>query len=82
MTGFHNPYVFESPMLKCLLSNSTTFNATGDTFLTISSGVRLNANPNTSPHLYLYRQTSSTDVHRWMYIGKLITLPKHEQLSP
>ncbi|ETW84894.1 glycoside hydrolase family 32 protein [Heterobasidion irregulare TC 32-1] len=82
MTGFRDPYAFESPVLKRLLSNSTAFNATGDTFLTISGGVRLDADPNAGPRLYLYRQTSSTDVRRWTYIGELVTLPAHEQLSP
>lgn len=63
MTSFRDPSVFESPVLKRLLANSTAFNLTDETFLTASGGFHLDSDPNGGPRLYLYYQTSSADVH-------------------
>lgn len=47
-------------------------NATGDSFLAISSGIRPEADPTGGPRLFLYRQTNLNDVLHWTYIGPLV----------
>ncbi|KAG8813318.1 hypothetical protein FRC17_001606, partial [Serendipita sp. 399] len=71
MTGFRDPYAFESPVLAKLLDGVS--NATGDYFLTISGGVRLEADSNAGPRLYLYRQTRPNEVRHWTYIGPFVS---------
>lgn len=73
LTGFRDPYAFLSPVLSSLLANSTS--ATGDLFLTISSGIRTSADPSGGPRLLLYRQTKSDDVRQWTYLGPLVSAP-------
>ncbi|KAK6997307.1 hypothetical protein R3P38DRAFT_3286445, partial [Favolaschia claudopus] len=53
-TGIRDPYIFTSPTLSNLSGNSS--GATGDHFLTISSGIHAVA-----PRLLLYRQNSNDD---------------------
>jgi beta-fructofuranosidase len=72
LTGFRDPYVFSSPLLEKLLSNTTTqTNATGSLFATISSGIRTDADPNGGPRLFLYRQTKENEFRDWTYLGAL-----------
>ncbi|KAJ6631170.1 beta-fructofuranosidase [Mycena sp. CBHHK59/15] len=66
LTGFRDPYVFLSPTLSSLAGNSS--GATGDHFLTISSGIH-----GQGPRLLLYRQTSNNDVQAWTYLGPVIS---------
>ena len=47
-------------------------NATGDYFLTISGGIRLEADPNGGPRLFLYRQTYQNNVLDWTYLGPVV----------
>lgn len=47
-------------------------NATGDYFLTISGGIRLEADPSGGPRLFLYRQTYQNNVLDWTYLGPII----------
>jgi len=72
LTGFRDPYVFESPYLTRTLGNSTK-GASGDWWLTISGGQRVDANPDGGPILFLYRQTSSGDFFSWTYLGPLVS---------
>ncbi|KAG8993555.1 hypothetical protein FRB93_001934 [Tulasnella sp. JGI-2019a] len=67
-TGFRDPYLFQSPRLSSVLSNSTHLtNATGDWFLTISGGVR----PTEGGRLYLYRQAKPNDWVNWTFLGPI-----------
>ncbi|KAJ7145383.1 glycosyl hydrolase [Mycena crocata] len=66
LTGFRDPFIFLSPTLSSLSSPS---GATGDHFLTISGGVH-----GLGPRLFLYRQTSNTDVRKWTYLGPVISV--------
>jgi beta-fructofuranosidase len=67
LTGFRDPYIFLSPTLSNLSGNSS--GATGDHFLTISSGIH-----GIGPRLLLYRQTSNADVRAWTYLGPVISV--------
>ncbi|KAJ7217489.1 glycosyl hydrolase [Mycena haematopus] len=67
LTGFRDPYIFLSPKLSSLSGNSS--GATGDHFLTISSGIH-----GIGPRLLLYRQTSNADVRAWTYLGPVISV--------
>ncbi|KAJ7660076.1 glycosyl hydrolase [Mycena rosella] len=67
LTGFRDPYIFTSPGLSSLSGNSS--GATGDHFLTVSSGVH-----GLGPRLLLYRQTSNADVRAWTYLGPVISV--------
>ncbi|KAK7046704.1 cytochrome P450, partial [Favolaschia claudopus] len=67
LTGFRDPYIFTSPTLSNLSGNSS--GATGDHFLTISSGIH-----GVGPRLLLYRQTSNDDVRAWTYLGPVISV--------
>jgi len=73
LTGFRDPYAFLSPILSSIIANTTS--ATGDLFLTISSGVRTSADPSGGPRLLLYRQTKPDDVRQWTYLGPLVSVP-------
>jgi beta-fructofuranosidase len=73
LTGFRDPYAFISPVLSALLANTTS--ATGDLFLTISSGIRISADPSGGPRLLLYRQTIPNDVRQWAYLSPLVSVP-------
>ena len=74
LTGFRDPYAFESPILSKMLQG-TTNNATGPIFLTISGGIRADSNQSsTGPRLMLYRQTSPNDFLHWTYLGPLVSL--------
>ncbi|KZP28036.1 glycoside hydrolase family 32 protein [Athelia psychrophila] len=65
LTGFRDPYVFLSPRLSTLLKGSASpTNATGEHFLTISSGV-----DGAGGKLLLYRQTKTGDVTGWTFLG-------------
>lgn len=66
LTGFRDPYIFTSPGLSSLSGNSS--GATGDHFLTVSSGVH-----GLGPRLLLYRQTSNADVRVWTYLGPIVS---------
>ena len=75
LTGFRDPYAFLSPVLSSLLATTATTSATGEYFLTISSGVRSTAvDPSSGPRLLLYRQTKSNDVRHWTYLGPLLSV--------
>ncbi|KIM20837.1 glycoside hydrolase family 32 protein [Serendipita vermifera MAFF 305830] len=71
LTGFRDPYAFESPILAKMLQGHT--NATGDYFLTISGGIRTDADPSGGSRLFLYRQTNRNDVIHWTYLGPLVS---------
>ncbi|KAJ7637095.1 glycosyl hydrolase [Roridomyces roridus] len=58
LTGFRDPYIFLSPTIASLSSNFS--GATGDHFLTVSSGIH-----GVGPRLFSYRQTSNADVRAW-----------------
>jgi beta-fructofuranosidase len=75
LTGFRDPYLFTSPVLSGLLAGNSS-GATGDNFLTISSGVH-----DQGPRLLLYRQTSNDDVRRWTYLGPILSLPIRSSFS-
>ncbi|KAJ7151108.1 glycosyl hydrolase [Mycena filopes] len=66
LTGFRDPYTFTSPVLAGLSGNAS--GATGDNFLTISSGIH-----GVGPRLLLYRQTSNADVRVWTYLGPILS---------
>jgi beta-fructofuranosidase len=73
LTGFRDPYAFESPILSKMLQGIAE-NATGPHFLTISGGIRADSNqPSTGPRLMLYRQTSANDLLHWTYLGPLVS---------
>ncbi|KAJ6571789.1 glycosyl hydrolase [Mycena capillaripes] len=74
LTGFRDPYIFISPTLSSLSGNSS--GATGDHFLTISSGVH-----GLGPRLLLYRQTSNADVRAWTYLGPVISVSAGSSFS-
>lgn len=78
LTGFRDPYAFTSPTMSALLENMT---ATGDNFLTISSGVHTSADPSGGPRLLLYRQTNASDFRGWTYIGPLVSVPASSTFS-
>ncbi|KAJ6486871.1 glycosyl hydrolase [Mycena sanguinolenta] len=67
LTGFRDPYIFLSPALSSLSVNSS--GATGDFFLTISSGIH-----GIGPRLLLYRQTNNADVRAWTYLGPIVSV--------
>lgn len=72
LTGFRDPFVFQSPRLESLLSNSTNLtNATGKWFLTISGGVRTDADPTGGGRLFLYRLSSNGDWRTWTFLGPI-----------
>ncbi|KAJ7512025.1 glycosyl hydrolase [Mycena galericulata] len=75
LTGFRDPYIFTSPTLSSLSGSSS--NATGDHFLTVSSGIH-----GVGPRLLLYRQTSNTDVRAWTYLGPVISADAVSTFSP
>ena len=79
LTGFRDPYAFQSPVLSSLLANTTS--AAGHIFLTISSGVRTSADPSGGPRLFLYRQTIPNDVRQWTYLGPLVNVPAFSSFS-
>nr|6S82_A Chain A, Beta-fructofuranosidase [Phaffia rhodozyma]6S82_B Chain B, Beta-fructofuranosidase [Phaffia rhodozyma] len=69
LTGFRDPYVFQSPRLEALLANTTSItNATGDHFATISGGVH-----GDGARLFLYRQHTTGEFIKWTYLGPLVT---------
>ncbi|KAF8530224.1 glycosyl hydrolase [Hysterangium stoloniferum] len=70
LTGFRDPYAFQSPVLAKMLQGK--MNATGDYFLTISSGIRPEVDPNGGPRLFLYRQTHQNNVLDWTYISPVV----------
>ncbi|KAJ7484705.1 glycosyl hydrolase [Mycena latifolia] len=74
LTGFRDPYIFLSPTLSSLSGNSS--GATGDHFLTVSSGVH-----GLGPRLLLYRQTSNADVRAWTYLGPVISVSAGSSFS-
>src|ERR1700743_3134391 len=74
LTGFRDPYVFTSPVLAGLPANFS--GARGDHFLKISGGVHV-----LGPRLFLYRQTSNTDVRAWTYLGPIISEPAGDTFS-
>ena len=41
----------------------------------ISSGIRLDADPNGGPRLFLYRQTVDGDFTKWTYLGPIVSFP-------
>ncbi|KAJ7275067.1 glycosyl hydrolase [Mycena rebaudengoi] len=71
------PFGVENNPLICtgLLAGNSS-GATGDNFLTISSGVH-----DQGPRLLLYRQTSNDDVRRWTYLGPILSLPIRSSFS-
>jgi len=71
LTGFRDPHIFESPRLASLLANSSS-PAKGSLFLTLSSGIRIEADPDGGPIIWLYRQTSDDDVRGWTFLGELV----------
>ncbi|KAG0139082.1 hypothetical protein CROQUDRAFT_70356 [Cronartium quercuum f. sp. fusiforme G11] len=86
LTGFRDPYVFESQEFLAFYSNSSIEHKlpnnpggiapTGSKFLTLSGGIRADADPlNAGGRLFLYRQTHENNVLDWTYLGALITLP-------
>lgn len=81
LTGFRDPYAFESPILAKMLKNVTAVKATGENFLTISGGTREEADPNGGPRLYLYRQTTPGEVRHWTYIGPIIAPSRRNAFS-
>ncbi|KAF8325634.1 glycosyl hydrolase [Cantharellus anzutake] len=85
LTGFRDPYAFESPILSRLLRKSAPGNSSllsGDYFLTISSGLRPEAYPDGGPRLFLYRQTYPDDVTQWTYLGPVVSLSRWGSFSP
>lgn len=82
LTGFRDPYAFESSVLAKILRNSMPIaGTTGDIFLTISGGIRLDADPGAGPCLMLYRQTLPGDLTKWTYLGPLISVPAYSSFS-
>lgn len=86
LTGFRDPFVFESDEFSAFYANksiehkipnnSTTEVPKGSKFLTISGGIRADANPaEAGPRLFLYRQKEDHNVLDWTYLGSLISLP-------
>ncbi|PVF95784.1 Arabinanase/levansucrase/invertase [Serendipita vermifera] len=73
LTGFRDPYAFESPMLSKMLTNVTAAN--GPIFLTLSGGIRAEADPsgNGGSRLFLYRQTTPGNFVSWTYLGPLVS---------
>ena len=79
LTGFRDPYAFLSPELSVLVGNSTA--ATGDYFLTISSGIKTSADPSGGPRLWLYRQTTPGDIRGWTLLGPLVSVAAKSTFS-
>lgn len=84
LTGFRDPYIFESEEFLQYYSNSSIqhqvpnngVTPTGTKFLTISGGIRADFEPsNAGPRLFLYRQTKDESVLDWTYLGPLVSLP-------
>jgi beta-fructofuranosidase len=44
-------------------------------FQAISGGIRLDADPNGGPRLFLYRQTANADFTKWTYLGPVVSFP-------
>lgn len=80
LTGFRDPYAFLSPELSVLVGNSTA--ATGNHFLTISSGIETSADPSGGPRLWLYRQTTPGDIRGWTLLGPLVSVVAKSTFSP
>ncbi|KAI0028930.1 glycosyl hydrolase [Vararia minispora EC-137] len=80
LTGFRDPYIFQSPILSKVLDKSSA-GATGPNFLTISGGVRLDADPQGGPMIFLYRQTDAFDLRGWTYLGPLVSEPALSSFS-
>lgn len=77
LAGFRDPYVFLSPRLSTLLNGTaSTTKATGQHFLTISSGV-----DGAGGKLLLYRQTTTGNVTGWTYLGPLFETSLTESWS-
>lgn len=91
LTGFRDPYVFNSPYFAALLdgaaagndstsANSTASNSTGsngsNVFASISGGVR-----GEGSKLFLYRQAEEGNALNWTYVGPLIETGLNESWS-
>ncbi|EGG03208.1 family 32 glycoside hydrolase [Melampsora larici-populina 98AG31] len=75
LTGFRDPFIFESPEFLSFYSSSGS-QLTGQKFLTISGGIREDLDPkNAGPRLFLYRQSYEGNFLHWTYLGPLIELP-------
>lgn len=88
LTGFRDPYVFNSPYFAALLdgtvatdntSSNATMNATSsgsDLFVSISGGVR-----GEGSKLFLYRQAEVNNALNWTYVGPLIETELNQSWS-
>jgi beta-fructofuranosidase len=72
LTGFRDPYIFESPLFSKLFANNSS-GAAGSRFLTMSGGVHQQADSSGGPLVFLYRQTDDSDLRGWTYLGPLVS---------
>ena len=85
LTGFRDPYAFQSARISELLSNSTSqTGANGDLFVTVSGGVPQPGNAGSigGGRLFLYRQTQNDDFTDWTFLGPLFGAALSSSYSP
>ncbi|CAH7670375.1 glycosyl hydrolase, partial [Phakopsora pachyrhizi] len=89
LTGFRDPFVFESQELLKFYSNITESNSpqgdvtpTGHKFLLLSGGIRPGEDKERGgPRAFLYRQTSDNNFLDWTYLGPFFALPEERKPS-
>ncbi|KAH8919330.1 glycoside hydrolase family 32 protein [Atractiella rhizophila] len=75
MTGFRDPYAFQSAILSKMLQGVSN-DVNGSNFLTISGGIRADSGQSsTGPRLLLYRQAADHDFLSWKYLGPIVSQP-------
>jgi hypothetical protein len=77
LTGFRDPYAFNSPHIASIIDAGSNVTNKSDLFITISGGVH-----GVGAKLFLYRQAQVGNVVDWDYLGPLVEVANKTSFSP